>query len=74
MNVRRAVSLLGVLCLVAACASTPSRMTTCPRTIASIHGASASTCAYMKVACTPPRTVTAFGWISFAIFKSSSAL
>lgn len=31
MNVRRAVSLLGVLCLVAACASTPSRMTPAER-------------------------------------------
>jgi hypothetical protein len=45
-----------------------------PRTIASIQGASASTCRYMKVACTPPSTVTAFGSTSFDIFSTRSAV
>ena len=45
-----------------------------PRTIASIHGASFSTCWYMNVPWMPPRTVTAPGCISLAIFSSRSAV
>ncbi len=45
-----------------------------PRTMTSTHGASLSTCLYMKVACTPPRTRTAFGTVSAAMRSTSSAL
>ncbi len=44
-----------------------------PRTTASIHGASASTCGYMKVPWMPPSTVTMAGSISLAHCSVASA-
>lgn len=45
-----------------------------PRTTASIHGASFSTCGYMKVPWMPPSTVTMPGFTSLATCSSRSAL
>lgn len=45
-----------------------------PRTMTSIQGASDRTCSYMKVACTPPRTVTVSGRTSRTRRRVSCAL